>query len=409
MLGNTGKKIFALGLTVMIILSALTSGFITTQADGNETDMKYSMQDGMVIFEPKAEQIEMLMENVGANGKLRIEIAEKPEADDMKEIVSGVFKMDLKKLLSGKGIREVTFAFHGMEACFRIQSIEKLSLMAEKIQIKLTSGSMTFALNDADGKPVPYYDYETPVVVSMQYTPPQDINTNYLVLYDDRGAEEPKHLIPRSWYADGAVHAKIYAAGQFDVQNMGEGGFEDMSAHWAKTAVDYTTAHGVTTGVGQGIYQPEETVTRMEYVTMLMRTLDIEPQGAWMPAPFADQADIPEWAVRQALIARILGMSVSDENDNFNPNQPVKRQEMFLLGYEALGICNLLPPMYTAQWIVYSDWDGVSPEASSAIQNLSKLLLVKGNGDGTLKPTHSVTRAEAAQFIYGMLQYDIDR
>ena len=76
------------------------------------------------------------------------------------------------------------------------------------------------------------------------------------------------------------------------------------------------------------------------------------------------------------------------------------------MAYEAMAACGMLPSAYTMQWVVFEDWDGVEAKHVDAIQNLAKLKLVNGNGDGTLNPNGESTRSEGAQFLYNILKYD---
>ena len=72
------------------------------------------------------------------------------------------------------------------------------------------------------------------------------------------------------------------------------------------------------------------------------------------------------------------------------------------MAYEAMTACGMLPSQYTMQFAAFTDWDDVEAAHADAIQNLAKLKLVNGNGDGTLNPNGESTRSEGAQFLYNI-------
>ena len=76
------------------------------------------------------------------------------------------------------------------------------------------------------------------------------------------------------------------------------------------------------------------------------------------------------------------------------------------MAYEAMKAGGMLPSAYTQNIVSFTDWDDVEAAHADAIQNLAKLKLVNGNGDGTLNPNGKSTRSEGAQFLYNILKYD---
>ena len=68
-----------------------------------------------------------------------------------------------------------------------------------------------------------------------------------------------------------------------------------------------------------------------------------------------------------------------------------------------MAACGMLPSAYTQNIVPFTDWNDVKAEYADAIQNLCKLKLVNGNGDGTLNPNGESTRSEGAQFLYVVL------
>ena len=239
------------------------------------------------------------------------------------------------------------------------------------------------------------------VMLSLPYEPQMIVEPYRIVMITASG-----RIIPRSWYIDGLINARVYEQGEYNVEIRPAVNFADTTNLWMDSAVKYMGARGIVNGVGDGNFAPQTTITRAHFVTMLMRALDITDIASTREVPVTDYDDVPDWAREHVITAKALGLTIADADGKFNPNAPILRQEMFYMAYEAMEACGMLPEVFTAQWVVFADWDDVKPEYATAIQNLAKMGLVNGNADGTLNPNGQSTRAEGAQFFYNILQYD---
>ena len=309
--------------------------------------------------------------------------------------------IDLTKLKASDTQQEFTFTSQNVEIRFTADTLESMKKIAVNLWFGPKSGGAILELTGADGKTVGWYDYANYVIISLKSTPPQDISTHQVVLVNGDGT-----VVPRSWYSDGRVYAKINAPGTYASAIKSLGNFTDTKSLWMNEAVGYMAARDIVRGVGGGLFDAGGTITRAHFVTMLMRTLNLELDYEEAMPP-EDYESAPDWAQEDIRKATALGLTLRDEDGNFNPNAPILRQEMFFMAHELMQVCGMLPDMFTMEWIIFSDWDGnVKGEYSSAIQNLCKLGLVKGPGDGTLNPNGESTRSEGAQFIYNILKYD---
>ena len=242
------------------------------------------------------------------------------------------------------------------------------------------------------------YDFAT---VSVPFVVEEGFASYQIVMVDSEG-----NIVPRSWYADGRVYAKTMGQRTYDAVVKPAVTFTDTDGMWMAPAVEYMGARGIVNGVGGGLFDTQATITRAHFVTMLMRALGITDVVSTRETPVTDYDDVPDWAREHVITAKALGLTIADADGKFDPNAPIPRQEMFFMAYEAMEVCGMLPDIFTAQWIVFSDWDNVKPAFGNAIQNLAKLGLVNGNADGSLNPNGQSTRAEGAQFLYNILRYD---
>lgn len=256
--------------------------------------------------------------------------------------------------------------------------------------------SLIFELPDDDGK-IEFRTYQNPIIVSI---PGESKAPGEAVLIDS----DTGRIIPRSWLAYGEVRAKVYTTGHYEVKYITAGDFEDVTGHWSHAAVHYLAVRDVVSGVGENQFVPEGAVTRDEFVTMLMRVANIDPDILELTEPFAD-VPADRFSYTALLQAKTLGIAAGDGDDCFFPEDILTRQEMFVLLYNAMKTLDLLPPLMTQQWMEFADWEEVDAYASSPIQDLAKLGLATGWA-GNIHPQAAVSRAEAVQALYSLLRYD---
>ncbi len=179
--------------------------------------------------------------------------------------------------------------------------------------------------------------------------------------------------------------------------------FSDISGHWAEEVILTMAGQGIISGYPDGTFRPENNITRAEFLTLLMRTLKPEPTGAWMVAQF-DDIESNAYYYNDLLKAKAMGITKGDGQNNFHPDEPITREEMFTMTYRALETLGQLPEVMTMEFIVFSDWDDVSEYATDPLQVLAKLKLIEGSNNA-INPLANAKRAEAAQFFFNILGY----
>lgn len=178
--------------------------------------------------------------------------------------------------------------------------------------------------------------------------------------------------------------------------------FEDCEDLWMDDATRYLRARGIAEGVGGNLYNPYGNITRAEFVALIVRALNLEATDA-EPIEFADAKDIPTWAVEEIALASAYGIIVGDTEGNCNPNDNIKREDMFLIAYRALDLMGMIPAEIAEREIALTDMDDLSAYAAEEVTALINLEYVDGNADGTLNPLGTATRGEGAQFLFNIL------
>lgn len=178
--------------------------------------------------------------------------------------------------------------------------------------------------------------------------------------------------------------------------------FADLLNHWANRSVQLLAAKQIVFGVDNERYLPNQSITRAEFVAMIMRTLNWDGGGnaaAAVPGnPFSDVA-AGKYYARHVAEAAALGI-VSGYNGAFRPDDQITREEAVVALVRAVPYFTMSQPVLSAP--VYSDAQEISAWATAAVQEASAKGLVKGDGT-RFHPKQAVTRAEVAVMLGRLL------
>nr|WP_246354376.1 bacterial Ig-like domain-containing protein [Paenibacillus phytohabitans] len=154
--------------------------------------------------------------------------------------------------------------------------------------------------------------------------------------------------------------------------------FQDISySHWAKSAVEVLTSKGIINGISATEFRPEQAVTHADFALLLVRALGL---SAAEGGGFAEVSSNP-------------------------PNEPLSRQEMFVMAARALKAAEVWNPgtIPASGLNGFTDRHLITIDAADDIAALAAAGLIKGDGRQQLNPTAYSTRAEAAMLIYRIL------
>ncbi len=261
------------------------------------------------------------------------------------------------------------------------------------IELALTLGETRVEWNNPDA----------PVTVSIPYTPtaaelenPESI----VIWYIDGGGNVV--CVPNGRY-DPATGTVTFTTGHFSCYAVSfrPVSFKDVARDaWYEKAVSFIAARGITTGTGGGDFSPEATLTRGQFIVMLMKAYGIAPD-ANPQDNFADAGQT--YYTGYLAAAKRLGISAGVGGNLFAPEKEITRQEMFTLLYNALGAIGKLPRGSSGSTLSsFSDAGDIAPWAVDAVRLLVETGTVSGSGN-RLSPKDTATRAQMAQVLYSLL------
>ena len=181
--------------------------------------------------------------------------------------------------------------------------------------------------------------------------------------------------------------------------------YSDMKGHPLHHAVLSLTERGVMCGVSIGestYFMPEKSVSRIDFLVMLMHAIGVDDIPAVSSTGFDDDAEIPQAMKGYVYKARSMGLitgSVDKEgNYLFSPNRDITRAEA------AVIVNNILGAGVPTVKPTFSDKDDIPVWAQDAVYTLSSMGILSSN-NGEISATSSLTRAQTAQMLYELGYY----
>lgn len=180
------------------------------------------------------------------------------------------------------------------------------------------------------------------------------------------------------------------------------GGFEDIEDHWAKQAIERLVESGIVSGIDEHHFAPDQSVTREQFVSLLMRTMKLPVVSD--QAPFSD---IPSSRWSASYIAGAIKAGVIDpqyyyeDGGFFAPEQPIPREEMAVMIWRALRMTDHMNNIN----IKFKDEQEISAEDVERIDAVAAAGILSGNPDGTFKPNATLTRTEACIVLTHILDF----
>lgn len=162
------------------------------------------------------------------------------------------------------------------------------------------------------------------------------------------------------------VAAERAAKGKASLYRMGTSAvFPDIAGHPNREAIEALAAKGIINGMGNGTFAPNKTMTRAEYCTMVVKTLELTPKAN------SDYSDVPAsaWYAAYVGTASDYGIVNGVGGGKFDPNGTI------------------------TYW-----------QAAVMIARSAKALGFETAANADTQPQGNILRCEIAQMLYDMLK-----
>lgn len=171
--------------------------------------------------------------------------------------------------------------------------------------------------------------------------------------------------------------------------------FSDLdTGHWAYEYITTLTTNGVINGYTDGTFRPSGTITRGEFLKLVM--------SSCLP-PYIDMSEaegtMDHWAADYVWLAETYGVIEKYSIIKENIDEPITRIEMVRMISMADMVMKEAPSQFDAE-TKFIDVGLLPLNDLYLLRHAVSRGLITGYEDGTFKPSKTMSRAEAATMIY---------
>lgn len=180
--------------------------------------------------------------------------------------------------------------------------------------------------------------------------------------------------------------------------------FEDLKNHWSKADVGLLASKLLVNGRTDRQFAPDETITRAEFTSLLVRALGLNDKAA---ATFTD-VNGKDWFAGAVGDAAKAGLISGFEDGSFHPNANISREQMAMMLAKAMDLVGKSYSVNGKQTELlgkFTDRSSISSWAETAVAQATGAGLVHGKTGNTFEAGSNATRAEAVLMLKRFLQY----
>lgn len=256
-----------------------------------------------------------------------------------------------------------------------------------------------FAVLDKDGKIIENISFSKPVEVSVPLETLQigDFNGEKINLFKIRDKGELNGRTAR--LIDGKVAARLNSFGRymFMAKNISFTDVSKTNYPWAVNEIEVLASKDIVTGTSADQYTPGKQVTRAEFVSLLVRTLELG-KGTTSGTQFSD-VQSGSWYYDAVQAAVSAGWINGYANHTFAPDQSITRTEMAVILSRVLKHLEVTEGAGTSL-PAYVDQADIQDWARAAVAQVAALGIMQGRGETRFAGLENTTRAEAAVVVY---------
>ncbi len=165
----------------------------------------------------------------------------------------------------------------------------------------------------------------------------------------------------------------------------------DIEGHWAQSNIEYVYTFGLMNGYENGCFDPDNSITRAEFATVMVRFLGLEENPA-----AADRFSDTDGHWAKGYIGALAASRIVDgvSETEFEPDSEITREQIAVILDRAFD----LPPEDNKG--AFFDDPIISIWAYDAVYDVLAAGYMQGDTTGNFNPQANATRAEVATIIY---------
>lgn len=182
--------------------------------------------------------------------------------------------------------------------------------------------------------------------------------------------------------------------------------FPDVqTGHWAEKDIAEMKAKGNIAGYSDGLYHPNEKLSREQAVAMVLRAAGFKgskPQNSLRDLGLSKgvswHEDVSPWAKESLAVAWEKGIIPEAYLSDFRPQDPIKRHEMAVLAVRATGLGEEVQER-DGSGLAFSDVWNIPAASRGYVEVALEKGIFTGYSDNTFRPEEELTRLHVAAIL----------
>lgn len=261
-----------------------------------------------------------------------------------------------------------------------------------------TSPLIELQLNAMKGGKIEEIKISEKPILSMKYDYKSGINYEKACLYR---VDEKDNIIFKGGKLDKTnktLETEIDKLGEYAVL-IYDKTFKDVDAVWAKEPVEVLVSRHIIDGIDEENFAPKGNITRAEFCKMIINSLNIGAGETDVKFKDVDNSDSYFEFIN---IAASLGITEGHDG-MFEPNEEITREAVVTMIYRLLKSENYIKDNMNVE-LTFDDSKDISNWAKEAVLFAKENGIIEGVGNNRFEPKRNATRAELSVMIYRMLK-----
>ncbi|MBJ6360709.1 S-layer homology domain-containing protein [Paenibacillus sp. GCM10012307] len=315
--------------------------------------------------------------------------------------LAGLRSEQLQQILAAGGERSAELAIRIAKLADADQSALEDKARAENIELLHEGADSQILIQNGEQKlPIPVFGSPyAPITMTLYRT--IDVKSLSAARYD-RATGELVYVPASFRHEDGKTVAVIYRTGNgIYTLVQADRTFPDMKGHWAEETIHFLASKLLVNGSKDG-FKPNASITRAEFAALLVRAVGLTP----VQADSYKDVPASAWYSGAVGAASAAGIIQGFENGLFKPNDRITREQMVVMISRALHSAGypFEEEVNAAVLNSFNDGEAVSGYAREAVVHAIELGILNGASGSVLAPQNKATRAESAVTLERMLQ-----
>lgn len=173
--------------------------------------------------------------------------------------------------------------------------------------------------------------------------------------------------------------------------------FSDIAGvSWAHEAINYLAERGIINGKADGVFAPNDNLTRAEAVKLIVTAFNISTDNE---ENVFNDIEKKDWYHSYVLAAYHNGLVNGVEESTFAPNAPVSRQDLAVMLFRLMS-----EDIAQEQAINFADSGEIADYAVNAVTAMVNKGIINGTDGNRFAPNEKATRAQAAKMLFEMIK-----